>query len=70
VFLAKLVAAVLVMAAVLVGLMYWMPAWDQGDMLIRLLRLGALVAVGIAAYFGVLLLLGFRLRDFARRSLA
>ncbi|PTQ67673.1 murein biosynthesis integral membrane protein MurJ [Pseudomonas sp. GV071] len=70
VFLAKLVAAVLVMAAVLVGLMCWMPAWDQGDMLIRLLRLGALVAVGIAAYFGVLLLLGFRLRDFARRSLA
>jgi putative peptidoglycan lipid II flippase len=37
-------------------------------MLVRLLRLGALVAVGIAAYFGVLLLLGFRLRDFARRS--
>jgi len=70
VFMAKLVAAVLVMAAVLIGLMYVMPAWDQGEMLIRLLRLGALVAVGIAAYFGVLLLLGFRLRDFARRSLA
>ncbi|MGY4533744.1 putative peptidoglycan lipid II flippase [Pseudomonas sp. TE3786] len=70
VFLAKLVVAVLVMAAVLLGLMYVMPAWDQGGMLIRLLRLGALVAVGIAAYFGVLLMLGFRLRDFARRSLA
>lgn len=70
VFMAKLVVAVLVMAAVLIGLMYVMPAWDQGEMLIRLLRLGALVAVGIAAYFGVLLLLGFRLRDFARRSLA
>jgi putative peptidoglycan lipid II flippase len=70
VFLAKLVAAVVVMAAVLVGLMWVMPAWDQGDMLIRLLRLGVLVAVGIAAYFGVLLLLGFRLRDFARRSVA
>ncbi len=70
VFMAKLVAAVLVMAAVLMGLMYVMPAWDQGEMLIRLLRLGALVAAGIAAYFGVLLLLGFRLRDFARRSLA
>ncbi len=70
VFLAKLVAAVVVMAAVLVGLMWVMPAWDQGDMLVRLLRLGVLVAVGIAAYFGVLLLLGFRLRDFARRSVA
>ncbi len=69
VFMAKLVVAVLVMAVVLIGLMYLMPAWDQGEMLIRLLRLGALVAVGIAAYFGVLLLLGFRLRDFSRRSL-
>jgi putative peptidoglycan lipid II flippase len=70
VFLFKLVVAVLVMAAVLVGLMVVMPAWDEGSMLVRLLRLGALVAVGIAAYFGVLLLLGFRLRDFARRSVA
>ncbi|GLK90733.1 murein biosynthesis integral membrane protein MurJ [Pseudomonas turukhanskensis] len=70
VFLFKLVVAVLVMAAVLVGLMAVMPAWDEGSMLVRLLRLGALVAVGIAAYFGVLLLLGFRLRDFARRSVA
>jgi putative peptidoglycan lipid II flippase len=69
-FLAKLVLAVLVMAAVLVGAMVLMPAWDEGEMLVRLLRLGALVAVGIAAYFGVLLLLGFRLRDFSRRSVA
>ncbi len=69
-FLIRLVVAVVVMAAVLLAVMHWMPAWDQGDMLIRLLRLGALVASGIAAYFGVLLLLGFRLRDFARRTLA
>lgn len=70
VFLAKLLAAVLVMAAVLLGAMYLLPAWDQGEMVWRLLRLGALVALGIGAYFGVLLLLGFRLRDFARRSVA
>jgi len=69
-FLIRLIVAVVVMAAVLLAVMHWMPAWDQGDMLIRLLRLGALVASGIAAYFGVLLLLGFRLRDFARRTLA
>ncbi|MEN0106181.1 MAG: murein biosynthesis integral membrane protein MurJ [Pseudomonas sp.] len=68
VFIGKLLVAVLVMAAVLVGLMWVMPAWEQGAMWLRLLRLGALVAAGIAAYFAVLLVLGFRVRDFARRS--
>jgi putative peptidoglycan lipid II flippase len=46
-----------------------MPAWAEGEMLVRLLRLGALVFAGLIAYFGMLLVLGFRLRDFARRSL-
>lgn len=68
-FLLKLVLAVAVMAAVLLALMQAMPAWGEGDMLARLLRLGALVGAGLVAYFGMLLLLGFRPRDFARRAL-
>ena len=68
-FLLKLVLAVVVMAAVLLVLMHVMPAWEQGDMLMRLLRLGALVATGAVTYFGMLLLLGFRPRDFARRTI-
>ncbi|MDI5994706.1 murein biosynthesis integral membrane protein MurJ [Pseudomonas sp. MDMC216] len=68
-FLLKLVVAVAVMVAVLLGLLQVMPAWAEGEMLVRLLRLGALVAAGLVAYFGMLLILGFRPRDFARRAL-
>ncbi|WP_371233235.1 murein biosynthesis integral membrane protein MurJ [Pseudomonas sp. QE6] len=67
-FIAKLVVSVLVMCAVLIGMMYVMPAWDEGGMPIRLVRLGALVVAGVIAYFGMLALLGFRLRDFSRRA--
>ena len=49
--------------------MQLMPAWDQGHMLERFLRLGGLVVAGVLAYFGMLLLLGLRLKDFARKSL-
>ena len=68
-YLFKLVLAVAVMSAVLLGLMQLMPAWDQGHMLERFLRLGGLVVAGVLAYFGMLLLLGLRLKDFARKSL-
>ncbi len=67
-FLAKLVLAVLAMCAVLLGVMYLLPAWEQGGMPERLLRLAALVGAGVITYFGMLALLGFRLRDFARRA--
>jgi putative peptidoglycan lipid II flippase len=66
----KLAVAVTVMSAVLLGLMQFMPAWDQGHMLERLLRLGALVVAGVVAYFGMLALMGFRLRDFNRKALS
>jgi putative peptidoglycan lipid II flippase len=69
-FVVKLLVAVLAMALVLLGCLYLMPAWSEGDMLQRLLRLGGLVLVGVVAYFGSLLLLGFRLRDFSRRAVA
>jgi putative peptidoglycan lipid II flippase len=67
-FIAKLVVSVLVMCAALIGMMHFMPAWDQGGMPIRLVRLGALVVAGVVAYFGMLAILGFRLRDFSRRA--
>ncbi|WP_286978070.1 murein biosynthesis integral membrane protein MurJ [Pseudomonas sp.] len=70
VFLLKLVVAVLVMAAALLGVMHYMPVWSEGTMLWRLLRLGMLVAAGLASYFATLLLLGFRLRDFSRRAVS
>lgn len=65
----KLVIAVAVMSCVLLGAMHFMPAWDQGHMLERFLRLGALVVAGVVAYFGMLVLMGFRLRDFNRKAL-
>jgi len=67
-FLGKLLLALLAMVAVLLLAMQQLPAWADGSMLWRLLRLGGLVGVGLLAYLAVLALLGFRLRDFARRS--
>ena len=58
------------MSAVLLGLMHYMPAWDEGHMLQRFMRLGVLVVAGVVVYFGMLLLQGFRLRDFNRKSLS
>ncbi|WP_348945895.1 murein biosynthesis integral membrane protein MurJ [Chitinibacter sp. FCG-7] len=68
IFMFKLLIAVGIMAAALFGLMQWMPDWSQGNMLMRLLRLAGLVLVGVVAYFATLGLLGFRPRDFSRRS--
>ncbi len=68
IFIIKLVVAVSVMAGVLIGIMWFMPAWDQGNMLIRMLRLLVVVVAGMAAYFGMLAIQGFRVRDFARRT--
>lgn len=69
VFLGKLVIAVLAMSAALLGVMHYMPAWSDGSMPERFLRLGLLVGTGVVVYFGMLLLMGFRLKDFARRGL-
>lgn len=64
-----MLVAVAAMSVVLFGLMHIMPAWGQGNMLERFMRLGALVVAGVVVYFGMLLLQGFRLRDFNRKSL-
>jgi len=69
-FLLRLVIAVVAMAAALVGILWVMPDWAQGNMLMRLLRLAAVCAVGGGVYFAVLALLGFRIKDFARTTTA
>ncbi|MCY1420666.1 putative lipid II flippase MurJ [compost metagenome] len=68
-FLLKLVLAVGLMSAVLLAGMHYLPAWEQGNMLERLVRLGALVLAGVVTYFGCLYLCGFRPRHFARKAL-
>ena len=67
-FLIKLMVAVAVMGVSLTVLMQYLPDWQQGIMIERLLRLALLVAVGAGSYFGMLLLLGFRVRDFSKRA--
>lgn len=57
------------MSVVLLGAMHFMPAWGEGHMPGRFLRLGALVGAGVVTYFGMLALMGFRLRDFNRKAL-
>lgn len=68
-YLFKLVLAVTLMVAVLLLGMHYLPAWEQGNMLERFLRLGALIAAGVLTYFGCLYLCGFRPRHFARKAL-
>ncbi len=58
------------MAAVLLGVLHFMPDWQQGNMLMRMLRLMGVVIVGAGSYFIALYLLGFRPRDFMKRSIA
>lgn len=67
-FLARLIVAVVVMSLVLLGLMQIMPAWHTGTMPIRIGRLMVVVIAGIVAYFATLLALGFKPKEFARRT--
>ena len=67
VFLVKLFAALVVMAAVLYFAMGDVKQWLQFGIFTRLLYLSGLVALGAISYFSVLFLLGFRPRDYMRR---
>ncbi len=67
-FLAKLTAAVGLMAAVLWGLLQGLGAWHGIDSLAKAGKLALLVCAGATAYFGALWAMGFRPRDFSRRS--
>lgn len=68
-FLFKLILAVSLMSAVLLLGMHYMPAWEEGGMLERFLRLGALIGAGVVTYFGCLFACGLRPRQFARNAL-
>lgn len=69
VFLLKLVLAAGLMSGVLLAGMHYLPAWVEGNMLERLMRLMALIMAGVVTYFGCLYLCGFRPRQFARKAL-
>ena len=67
-FLAKLALALLAMSAALWWAMGEDAAWLHAAAWWRIGRLSMLVALGVAIYFGSLWLLGFRPRQFAKRS--
>lgn len=67
-FLVRLILAVIVMAAVLYAVLQFMPSWGEGEMVWRILRLIGVCALGGVAYVGSLAALGFRIKDFSRRS--
>ena len=67
-FLARLALAVTVMAALLWWAMGTHDDWLGATAWWRVWRLSLLVGLGVASYFGSLWLLGFRLRDFAKRA--
>ncbi|MDD5248644.1 MAG: murein biosynthesis integral membrane protein MurJ [Rhodocyclaceae bacterium] len=69
-FALKLAAALLAMAAGLWLAMGDNAAWFAMSGSHKIVRLGAVVAVGVFAYFGTLALLGFRLADFKHRTIA
>ena len=67
-FLLKITLALAAMGALLWIAAGPTSAWLSYSFIERLVRLGLLVAAGIAVYFGTLALLGFRIRDFRRSA--
>jgi len=67
-FLLKLAIAVTLMAMALWFAAGPAMAWLEYAALEKLVRLSALVVIGVVVYFAVLWLLGFRLNDFKRRA--
>ncbi|WWO99659.1 MAG: murein biosynthesis integral membrane protein MurJ [Candidatus Dasytiphilus stammeri] len=62
-FLLRLIIAVIIMGITLLLIMNIMPNWQKGIMLMRLLRMTAVILIGASIYFITLFLLGFRLKD-------
>ncbi|MFP3014662.1 MAG: murein biosynthesis integral membrane protein MurJ [Arsenophonus sp.] len=67
-FLFKLIAALIVMVSMLLLILNFISAWDNGNILIRIMRLLLVVFVGIISYFTALFVFGFRLRDFSHHA--
>ncbi|HKQ25125.1 MAG TPA: murein biosynthesis integral membrane protein MurJ [Burkholderiales bacterium] len=68
-FLGRIVAALLLMSAALWLAMGAENSWVQDPAWMRVARLAMLVVLGAGVYLGSLWLLGFRLHNFAKRSL-
>ncbi|CRK85664.1 Probable peptidoglycan biosynthesis protein MurJ [Candidatus Providencia siddallii] len=64
IFFLKLFLALLVMCFVLFTILNFMPLWNEGHMLIRILRLIVVIVAGALSYFITLFVLGFRFYDF------
>jgi putative peptidoglycan lipid II flippase len=69
IFLFKIAAALALMAVALWTLMGSQSWWLERSTHLRVMRLGILVIVGATTYLGTLWLTGFRLRDFAKRTI-
>jgi putative peptidoglycan lipid II flippase len=67
-FLAKLLIALFVLAAVLLWIGGPASFWTSASLWQKVGRLAGVCVAGAAAYFAALWLLGFRLRDFNRRD--
>ena len=67
-FFIKIFLAILVMAASLYFASGSAQSWIHYSLSERLLNLVGLVMLGVVSYFGVLFILGFRLKDFSRRT--
>ncbi|QIQ20904.1 murein biosynthesis integral membrane protein MurJ [Zophobihabitans entericus] len=67
-FLIKVVIAVILMSVTLWFGMDLLPDWSSGGMLSRMGRLLVLVMVGIIVYFSALLVMGFKIKQFIKRT--
>ncbi|WMY96952.1 MAG: murein biosynthesis integral membrane protein MurJ [Arsenophonus sp.] len=63
-FFFKLIIALIVMTFVLLLMLNFMPIWEQGNMVLRIIRLLSVIFITAISYFFTLFVLGFRLRDF------
>ncbi|MGP1931287.1 MAG: murein biosynthesis integral membrane protein MurJ [Arsenophonus sp. ET-YP4-MAG3] len=68
-FLFKLFGALIIMVAMLLLILNFMPIWEHGNMLTRIIRLLFVVFTGAITYFTALFIFGFRFRDFSQRSI-
>lgn len=68
-FLLKLIAALIIMVAILLLVLGFMPPWEQGSMLVRIMRLLFVVFTGSISYFMALFIFGFRLSDFSYQAI-
>ena len=67
-FLGRMAGAVVIMALSIELALYTLPLDFAGNSLMRVVSLLVVIVIAALAYFGALLLLGFRLRDFSHKG--